>query len=129
MLRIYKHPTDETKIIAKYYFEDVAGTMVTDEFLISELPVDKLQARAHIINQLVLAAPPDLTILEVDNRDEMNDDLQPFIDQINSELSWLDSFITDFGTLTNAQKLEAIERLARENRAVLKALRYLAARL
>lgn len=129
MLTIYKHPTDASKIVAKYRFGDKAGTEAAGEFLISSLPAGNQAARDYLIAQLSLGAPDDLVVFEVDSRDERTDTTQAFIDQAQAELTYLDATIPAIDAMTVAQVRDVVKRLAQENRAIIKALLYLAKRL
>lgn len=60
---------------------------------------------------------------------ERRDRVQSFVEAAQNELDWLDTAISAWPTATNAQKLEAGERLMRQNRAIIKAVLYLARRV
>lgn len=71
----------------------------------------------------------DGLLAEIDAEQAERLDLADLGRQVAAELAWLDSTIAGIDSYTAAQVRDVVKRLAQENRAVLRALRFVVRRL
>lgn len=128
MLTVYKHPNKPGYIVAQYHYQD--GFTREIEAELSAIPgyPDKSLVRQWLIDQLTIDLPEQtifpLELSDVDEKEEFRPDLESFVTSINAELTWLDTTITNWPTMTNVQKDAAMLRVLREQREELRAWRF-----
>lgn len=118
-------------------------------FIVADIPgyPDDIQTAAAWVEAQTIAEPEDLALLlpadtpnliQLPDKGDLSEaisgeverlDLADLGRQVAAELTWLDTTIAGIDSYTAAQVRDVVKRLAQENRAILRALRFVVRRL